>query len=230
MPPDTALRAYRNFFSSFNTRDPHEFSMALHYPHVRITWRSQPRVIADAEAHALNLTWQPFIDQGWDHTNGHEPQVVHTSTDKWHIAGGWTRVRSDDSPILTNHVTYIVTRIDDYWGIQCRYGIDPEPNSKAADTDVPLRVVDSFRRAIGRRTLDDAWNACGPTVYAIDVGSVRKVTSAEELPLREITGGNVELVQSGLHSATFAVTGNLNSALLYLTDENGWRIRAVSWI
>ncbi len=139
-------------------------------------------------------------------------------------------MRNDDSPILTNFVTYIVTRIDDLWGIQCRYGIDPEPEGKKVESEIPLRVVDSFRRAIGRRTLDDAWNACGPTVYAIDVGSVRKITSPEELPLREITGGNVELIQSGLHSATFAVTGNLNSALLYLTDENGWRIRAVSWI
>ena len=204
--------------------------MALHYPHVRISWRRQPRIVADSEAHALNISWEPLIDLGWDHTNGSEPQVIHTSADKWHIAGGWTRVREDNSPILTNYVTYIVTRIDDLWGIQCRYGTDPESSKQANGSDNAWRVVESFRRAITRRTIDEVWNVCGPTVYTIEVGSVRRVSTQEELPLRDIAGANIELIQNGVHSATFAVTGNLNSALLYLTDESGWKIRAISWV
>lgn len=230
MPRDTALRAYRNFFEGFNTRDPHEFSMALHYPHVRMSWRRPPAIVPDPEAHALNLSWDWLIEQGWDHTNGADPQVIHTSADKWHISGGWTRVREDDSAILTNYVTYIVTRIDELWGIQCRYGTDSEIGDQAGSVDDSWRVVEQFKSSISRGQIDGVWKTCGPVVHIIEVGAVRRVGTMEALPLKEIATANIEHIHSGSHSSTFAVTGSINSALLYLTNENGWKIQAISWV
>lgn len=230
MPRDTALHAYRNFFESFNSRDPHEFSMALHYPHVRVSWRNAPGIVADPEAHAMNQSWNRLIDQGWDHTNGADPQVVHTSADKWHISGGWTRVREDNSLILTNYVTYIVTRIDELWGIQCRYGMDSEPGDQSSNVDESWKVVDQFRRSASRGEIDGVWKTCGPVVHVIEVGKVRRFSAMDVLPLKEIAAANIEHIHSGSHCATFAVTGSINSVLLYLTNENGWKIQAISWV
>ncbi len=230
MPRDTALHAYWNFFESFNSRDPHEFSMALHYPHVRISWRQEPRIIADAEVHALNTSWQPVLESGWDHTVGAQPQIIHTSDSKWHIQGGWTRVDSNDSPILSNHVSYIVTRIDDSWGIQCRYGTDLGDHVSNESSREAHDAVEAFRRAIRRGSREEAMKVCGPSVYVVDVGFARAVSPPEFLPLRDVGTANIEDIHAGTHSATIALTGSLNSALLYLTDQNGWRIRAISWI
>ena len=230
MSRDTALHAYWNFFSSFNSRDPHVFSMALHYPHVRVSWKREPGVIADPEAHALNLTWQPVIDSGWHHTNGAEPEIIHTSTNKWHIVGGWTRVREDDSPVLTNHVAYIVTRIDDLWGIQARFGMDSELEEANEVQDPAKHVVQTFQKGIGETSGENFLNLFASPTYVIDAGAVKRAVPISSLPLRDITSANVELVQRGLHSATFAFTGNLHSGLVYLTDTQGWKIRAMSWI
>ena len=124
MPRATAIEAYWNFFESFNTRDAYQFAVSLNYPHVRMTWRMSPTVYADAEADALQQNWQPLIERGWDHSEGLEPQIIHTSPNKVHIAGGWQRVDAHGNVILPNLVCYIVTKVYAVWGIQCRFGTD----------------------------------------------------------------------------------------------------------
>ena len=130
MSQQTPLDAYFNFFASFNTRDAWQFSSALQYPHVRLSSHSEPVIYADTEAHALRTSWDRFIEAGWDHTEGMEPTVIHSSDDKYHIQGGWNRIKPNGDTLLTNRVTYVVTKIDENWGIQCRYGTDPRPQSE----------------------------------------------------------------------------------------------------
>ena len=49
---------------------------------------------------------------------------MHETDDKVHLAGGWTRFRADDSPIISNRVLYVLTRLEQGWGIQARFGVD----------------------------------------------------------------------------------------------------------
>jgi len=109
MSSATALDAYWRFFASFNSRDGETFSGALNYPHVRVSSRGTPAVVPTLADHAATATWDRVLATGWDHTNGHEPRVVHESPDRAHVVGGWTRVDADGGNVLMNRVTYIVT-------------------------------------------------------------------------------------------------------------------------
>ena len=232
MSRDSALDAYWNFFRSFNTRDAYEFSAALHYPHVRFSWRSDPVILADLEAHALRMSWKPFIAMGWDHTNGLEPEVVHESGDKWHIKGGWTRVDKDDNPILSNRVTYIVTRLEGSWGIQCRYGTDPN-NVRPSDDIENQSALDIAREwyvALHAQDEELAKSLCAKAYYEINAGSVAKQSMGTDLELDSLSNMEIKTIQGGSNSATIALNGMASSVLIYLTKTEQWTIKAVSWV
>ena len=73
---------------------------------------------------ATEAGWERFEATGWVRTQGLEPRRVHETDDKVHLAGGWTRFRADDSPIISNRVLYVLTRLEQGWGIQARFGVD----------------------------------------------------------------------------------------------------------
>ena len=230
MSSETPIEAYWNFFKSFNTRDAHQFSAALHYPHVRVSWRRDPRIVADAEAHALAQSWDQFIKTGWDHTEGAEPKVIQESPDKVHVEGGWTRMNAKNEPILSNRVVYIITRIDGSWGIQARYGIDPSPDDKPTEIDNATMQCVGWLFGQATANKEGVYEACAKPFYEIDVGAVKKVSSIDKVDMRTLDEPQLERVQSGSKSATYVVNSKANSSLLYLTRQIGWRIWAVSWL
>ena len=65
---------------------------------------------------ATERGWEPIEATGWVRTQGIEPRRVHESDDKVHLAGGWTRFRADDSPIISNRVLYVLTRLEQRLG------------------------------------------------------------------------------------------------------------------
>ena len=240
---ETPLDAYWNFFTTFNSQDARRFSQALHYPHVRISPRRTPVVVPTVDDHAANIGWQTFIDSGWDHTVGAEPTVIHESDDRAHIAGGWTRYDGNETPILTNHVTYVVTKGASGWGIQSRFGIDGDLGGSHADAAITL--VEDYIDAYNDRD----WAACAkcmhfPT-FKVDVAQVRSWDSAEAIvdalaegPWHFVTEKAVSVVQSGEHAVTVAVEIVLDGgdqpeeALFFVTQEGdeGWGIQARSII
>lgn len=228
----TAIDAYWNFFASFNTRDAYQFSTALHYPHVRLTWRNEPVILADIEAHALRTSWDRLIEVGWDHTVGAQPEGIHQSTDKWHIKGGWTRVTKAEDPILVNRVTYIVTQLEGQWGIQCRYGIDPAANASGATPydERYLEIAQAWTDAINRQNSEMHASYLADTVYEIGVGSVTK-HAIPPLPEPDLLLESAfSIVQSSNHAATISITSSSRSVLLYLVNGEAPKIKAISWI
>ena len=227
----TAIDAYWNFFRAFNTRDHYEFSAAMQYPHVRMSWRADPVVLADAEAHALSVSWDGFIASGWDHTVGEQPLLIHESPQKCHIRGGWTRFTSENKPILSNKVCYIVTKLNDSWGIQCRFGTDSGEETKNVSEDSPILKavrlwIESITSGDGHQTLSSFY----PTSYEIGVGQVAKVTEALQHVDHQLPDPEITPIHAGEHSATVAITSSQENALLYLTDTEDWKIKAISWV
>ena len=259
MSSDTPLDAYWRFFESFNSRDPETFSAALHYPHVRISSRGTPTIVPSLAEHAAGMSYDRVLATGWDHTNGHEPEIIHRSSDRWHIAGGWTRVDARGGSVLVNRVTYIVTRAehprgaaaegarDAGWGIQCRFGTDSGSADDAGETDAhrarAVTLVEDYINAYNDRD----WAQCAQIMmtphFKIDVGMVRQWTDRSSLqatfrdgPWHFVTERSVQAVQGGANSVTVAVDGLLGGGdhavqgTFFVTNKNGWGIQARSVI
>lgn len=180
---DTALAAYWRFFESFNSRDPVRFSAALHYPHVRVSPRQTPVLVPTAAAHAAAMSWQRVIASGWDHTDGHEPQLLHSATDRAHIVGGWTCVDAQGEPVLVNRVVYIVTRVDGGWGMQCRFGTDggDAAQTSASDAQRALAMVEEYIDAYNDRHWARCVRLLATPHFRVDVGTVREWADSESL-------------------------------------------------
>ena len=121
---DIGLTAVDNFITTWNSREPANWASSLNYPHVRPSPMGPITISPSAEAYAGNVNYERVINTGWDHSEWDYKHVVHTGMDKIHVAGQWTRVNAQGDPILTIPVTYIVTNVDDHWGIQARFGCD----------------------------------------------------------------------------------------------------------
>ncbi len=97
----------------------------MSYPHVRVSAdAAAPRLYPTARNYAQSASWDRFKATGWVRTDGIEPVRTHESADKVHLADGWTRYTAAGERILSNRVTYVLTRIDGSWGIQARFGVD----------------------------------------------------------------------------------------------------------
>ena len=241
MPQNSALAAYWNFFEQFNTRDPHSFASAMNYPHTRLSWAQQPDIFHDAEAFALSLDWQRFIETGWDHTIGTEPTLIHAGPRTAFIRGGWIRETKSGAAILRNHVTYIATQIDSIWGIQARFGIDAGNPSEAEPTEQSIREnlpqmqapeialdrCDAFARATGERDMQVLADICSFPLIWVERGSIRQKADASELPVINADRSGAEvLVHGGNRAATVFLPGN-PATLIYLARDTGagWIIR-----
>jgi hypothetical protein len=118
------LDAVDRFISTFNTRDSQLWADSLNFPHVRPAPGMDTRVIPDAETYINGFDYQRIIDTGWDHSEWDYKQCLQVSDDKIHVAGQWSRYNKTGDKILTTPIIYIVTCIDDKWGIQSRFAAD----------------------------------------------------------------------------------------------------------
>lgn len=245
----TPTAAYWAFFENFNAKDPTGWAGAMSYPHVRVsaaapsrTPRTTAGIYLDRDAYARwaeELGWERFEATGWVRTQGVTPRVVHTSETKVHLAGGWTRYRADDSEILTNRVLYVMTRTDEGWGIQARFGVDSfnanasgEAAVAAAERLGELRNAGDFE-AFAQRLLYP--------LTIVGVGEVHRIESAEQFlavsapQAIEAVPGSVSVVNAGTSGVNVAarrrVSGvELDEILLMVQHGNEWQLAAVSAI
>lgn len=229
-----ALAAYWRFFETFNTRDAYSYSTAMNYPHVRISWRSEPTVLADLEAHALSLSWEPFIEMGWDHTVGKEPELLAISKTRAHVAGGWMRYDKNDEQLFGNQVCYIVTRVENQWGIQCRFGSDSGQESVKESLEIEKQahqVASSFLVESCKGDQNNLWDYANDEIFIINPGEVTRHKRGALMAVPSIVDFKLETIHRGLHSTTINASNVESSALIYLTqNENTWKIKAGSWL
>ena len=226
----TALDAYRYFFDAFNSRDATTFSGALNYPHVRVSWRRDPVILSNATEHKRNHSWDPIIKTGWDHTEALAPQVFFDSSKQAHISGGWTRFDRDGEVILVNRVVYIVTRVAKGWGIQCRFGMDVGADiAPTRQDDDAVEVVQEYVNALAGNDERRMLLYCTDSCYVIGVGSVNRVEAGARPRGFNVKNAAIEIVQSGEHAVSIAVKWGHRMGLFYVIQEDGWKIRAMTW-
>ena len=257
----TPAAAYWAFFENFNAKDPVGWAGAMSYPHVRVSAARPPArgagpsprtasgVYPTAEDYASmadGAGWERFEATGWVRTQGVTPRVVAASEDKVHLSGGWTRHRADDSEIVTNRVLYVLSRIDQGWGIQARFGIDGY--AKGADRS---DQADAALAALGRlmTTLEpgdvDHWLTCfhypltligapGEVHVINDADAMRGAYgdwAAEALPIDY----RAEVIAAGASGVTLSqqITrgeDSFHQSFLVAEHEGEWKILAVSAI
>ena len=214
----TALAAYWRFFEAFNSRDAARFSAALHYPHVRVSPKRTPVVVPTAAAHAAQTSWDAVIASGWDHTEGHEPRVLHNTTDRAHIVGGWTRKDAQGGTVGVNRVVYIVTRTETGWGMQSRFATGAGPADRDDGGHEPaVAVVEEYMDAYN----DRHWARCGNLLvtphFQVDVGLVREWRDRDTLwralrdgPWHFVTPLSTDVLQGGDNCAVVGFEGMLD--------------------
>ena len=245
---DTPEDAYWAFFERFNAKDPEGWAGVMSYPHVRVApagtaMQGGLRLYPTPEDYASRASWERFEATGWVRTQGMEPVRVQESADKVHLAGGWTRFNASDKPILSNRVTYILTRLESGWGIQARFGVDSF--TEGEDTSAAeSAAVEVMERTIERLAAGDV---AGYTqsfhfpLTVVGVGELTEVADAAELTRRKgerepaprkASVKPIHAGQSGVN-LTIEVSGGPTEAreVILVTKRDGeWGIEAASAI
>lgn len=235
-----ALAAYARFFEAFNTRNPAPWAAAMRYPHVRVSPHGRPELVSTVAQYRAQATWAPFLRSGWDHTVGAPPEVLHASADKVHVRGGWTRYRADGTPILANHVTYIVTRAAEAdgrgvsFGIQARFGLDAGPEGQTdAHVAAVRKLVDEFVRSYRSADAAGCAGRAHFPFFEVGVGVVDACGDAGAFQRMQAVAGaapavdararpdDVRVLQSGPAAAVVAVTAGHEQWVLMCTQRNG---------
>lgn len=122
-PPDAAAIAQARavldrFTAAFNAQDAAAMDRELHFPHTMLagaqlmTWRSPGQHPPDF--------FESLRATGWAYTRYEAREVVLASAAKVHFVVTYTR-RDRDGQVLSTHCNlWIVTRVDDRWGIALR--------------------------------------------------------------------------------------------------------------
>lgn len=182
-----ALEAVDRFFETFNSRDPLLWSSSLHYPHIRMPGVGKPlrpnEPSLSAKDYASRFNYSHIIRTGWDHTEVESKSIVHISIDKAHIAALYHRYNEQGDIIRTTKVTYLVTRLDDRWGVQARFAAG-ELTEKGGDDRraeaAALKAVERYLNAFYRgKSSDWASTLCYPFVN-VRVGGLDEIKDPED--------------------------------------------------
>ena len=247
--------AYRGFFERFNAKDADGWADVMSYPHVRVAPtagsevqkvaagvpRTPARLFPTAADYAAMANWERFERTGWVRTEGIPTERIHESETMVHLAGGWSRYNAAGEAFVTNRVCYIMTKLEEGWGIQARFGVDSwvEGEDQSAAEQTAAELVE---RAIGLELEGDiaaVAACCRYPLTIVGIGEVVQFNSAEELvELSQATGprpGTVSAspVQSGRRGVTLSArvetAETVGQRLVLVThDEDGWKIAAVA--
>ncbi len=235
--------AYWEFFRADRAKDAKRWADVMSYPHVRVAAPTGSACFETPEAYASNASWEAREATGWVLSRGVQPVRLHESPDKVHLAGGWTRYDIDNEPILSNRVTYVLTRIDGRWGIQARFGTDSfdENESYESAAAAAVNVVERFLAALGGGNFEACAGLCSYPLIEVGIGEVQRLDgAAARRRFANMTdrteASEIRAAQSGSDGVVVSVTagGRTGQAVdaVYLVGnrEEQWLITGISTI
>lgn len=251
---ETPEAAYFAFLETFNAKDADGWASVNSWPHARVSaadpnelvhWRPPTRIFRSAEEYTSTPMWDDLVATGWARSESTPPRIVQASEIKAHIAGGWTRYRADDTPIVSNRIVYVATKTADGWGLQAQLktdsfvdGLDFSREEQAAVDAVEsalallaARDVDAYAQALAY-----PFTLIGPPGVVIEIASASEMANAmrgvgdDQL---DAPVGSAEVVNCGSSGAnvTFRVERNgiAQEALALVGIRAGrWRMVAIS--
>ena len=254
---DEAAEAVQRFIEAWNSRSPAAFAATLQYPHVRPTADFDGRVFADAAAYATTVDFDEVLATGWDRIRLDSATVVHLGEGKAHVAGRYTRLREDGSPIFSNQITYVVTEQEGSIGIQARLAAgfdDLSGADRAANAAAAMDVIERYLEAFNARDEEAVVATFHFPHLRVGSGSVSvSKTDAEytdrfdfdafanRLGWEHSEWDTVEAIQVGARGVNLAISGTRYDAdgkkihsfdgIYLITEKDGrWGIRAGSGI
>jgi hypothetical protein len=157
-----AVAAVERFIAAWNTKSPEAFAATLHYPHARPEPGGGETIYATPADYAAIVDFAAVEKTGWVKTRLDSARVIQLGPGKAHVAGQWTRLRADGSPILTNQVTYVVTETDaGSIGIQARFSAGSpvaDDAKRSAAADAAVDAAKAYMKAFNDRD-EEAWAA-----------------------------------------------------------------------
>jgi len=118
MSEEQAKMAFEDYFRAFNARDEGAMRARLHFP---LSWIINNRVRLVMEPKDFVAPTKQMIRQdNWAKSQLDWMECVQAWDDKAHIKLAYSRFKADGTKYVTHEALWIVTRIDDHWGVQCQ--------------------------------------------------------------------------------------------------------------
>jgi len=180
------LDAVDRFLDTWNSRDAALWASSLNYPHVRPSPFGTIVVYQDADEYISKVDYERVVATGWDHSEWDYKQVIHTSPQKIHVAGQWSRYDINENVIHTNPIVYIVTKVDNSWGIQSRFGadhVDDEYDTSGLETRA-FHLLSDFSNYSNSNNVDACAELLNYPHYVIGVGQVSEHLEPAQFAIR----------------------------------------------
>lgn len=118
MSAEQAKMAIEDYFQAFNTRDEEAMRARLHFP---FSWIINDGVRLVMEPKDFIAPTKQLVKQeNWANSQLDWMEVVQAWDDKAPIKLAYSRYKADGTKYVTHEALWIVTKIDDHWGIQCQ--------------------------------------------------------------------------------------------------------------
>jgi|TARA_B100002003_G_scaffold242864_1_gene266454 hypothetical protein len=197
----TGLDAVDRFIDTWNSRDPERWAASLNYPHVRPSPFGPILVAQDAIEYASRVDFDQVVATGWDHSEWDYRQVIHTSPEKIHVAGQWSRYDAEGEVIHTNPILYIVTRVDGSWGIQSRFGSDyaDDDHDTSGLEGRTFSLIDDFTSHLNNNNVEACAELLNYPHYGIGIGQLQEYLGPAQFTGTEhkITVTSLQVLQAG---------------------------------
>lgn len=106
------------FTAAFNAGDLAGMDTELHFPHTLLS--GAQRLVWDSPGQHPSDFFEQLRATGWASTRYESKEALLASADKVHFVLTYTRRNASDEVLSTHHNLWIVTRLDDRWGIALR--------------------------------------------------------------------------------------------------------------
>ena len=232
------LDAVDKFIDTWNSRDPESWASSLNYPHVRPSPFGEIVVAKDAKEYSSRVDYEKVMATGWDHSEWDYKHVIHTSIEKIHVAGQWSRYNKDGEIIHTNPIVYIVTKVEDHWGIQSRFGSDfaDDDHDTSGLESRAFNLITDFVSQFNGRNIQACTELLNYPHYVIGIGDLGEHLSPEDFSMaeNEITIDSLQAIQTGFKSVNAALDITVGSqsfsAVMNITEREhhlgiqGWSL------
>ena len=112
-----ARKPIDDFIAALNARNIEAGRKTLHYPHIQIAGNDL-NILNDPES--FQIDFQSLASEGWTHSTIDSCVMRQSCDEKVHFEVQLSMHKANNDRYATYQALWVVTKIDEIWGIQCR--------------------------------------------------------------------------------------------------------------
>ena len=109
-----------NYLNAFNNRDYIAMADLFNFPHIRFANEKVGVMSREEYLKSQNKVSELLHEEGWDHTQIKKIETIQNGPSKSHYKIHFIRYDKNNKIIHDFTTLWIVTKLDDHWGIQFR--------------------------------------------------------------------------------------------------------------